>query len=200
MEVVRIPPLYGPSLEYLWHLRKDQSVLIDCDFSFKRATLSSRMHILGSNSVIPLSIPVLKHTKGSPFRDIRIDHHQKWQDQHWRSLVSCYNRSPYFEYFRSDLEPLFYAQTELLASFLLPITHWLLRQYFPQTKISDNLSDSQALTSDNGRKEMAEIVINEPEPALPSYTQVFGENFVKNLSVWDALFCIGPNFGIAKTE
>lgn len=200
MEVVQIPPLYGPTLEFVWSLRNAHTFWIDGEQPFQRATLCSRMHILGSNSVISLSIPVLKHPKGAPLREICIDYHQKWQDQHWRSLVSCYNRSPYFEYFRSDLEALFYARTENLLAFLRPITQWLLSQYFPKKTISDNLAEIQGQI-----QPLNPVLVSQPqkfssELPMVTYTQVFGQNFVKNLSIWDALFCIGPNFGNTKTE
>ena len=38
------------------------------------------------------------------FKDVQIDHSQKWKKNHWKSLESAYRSSPYFEYYEDDFK------------------------------------------------------------------------------------------------
>lgn len=40
-------------------------------------------------------------------KDVKIANGEKWQTLHWKTICSCYRRSPYFEYFEEKLVPLF---------------------------------------------------------------------------------------------
>ena len=194
-----IPPIYAPDLEDLNELNFQTEIQINCNYPFERAGKLTQMKILGPNGIFHLSIPVKKHPKGSPVSEIKIDYMQKWQHQHWRSLQSCYGRSPYFEYFQEEIKNLFYSSPQYLTDFSVPVLGWICKQYFPIKKISvilaQNLVDFQPgevlPVSDK------QDISGQPEPQR--YTQVFGQEFVSGLSVWDALFCAGPNFGIRKT-
>ena len=194
-----IAPLYAPDLEDLNLWQTQPEIQIGLHFPFERATKLTQMKMLGPNGAFQLYIPVKKHAKGTQVSEIEIDYIQKWQNQHWRSLQSCYGRSPYFEYFQKEVKNLFHQSPQYLTDFTVPILVWLCKQYFPIKKISvilaQNLETFQPKEllplSDKQGKACQEWPLR--------YTQVFGQEFVSGLSVWDALFCAGPNFGIRKT-
>jgi len=194
-----IPLWYGPSLEDICKLEFDNEIEVDVSMPFERSSKCTQLKILGPNGQIQLGIPIKKHPKGSPISTIKIDYIQKWQNQHWRSLQTCYGRSPFFEYYRDELFPLFYASPEYLMDFSVPIFEWVCKQYFPVKKISVILAQIpgtlQAMDLLPMSYEQDKRSIESPE----TYTQVFGQEFVSGLSVWDALFCAGPNFRFRKT-
>ena len=47
-----------------------------------------------------LSVPMKKHSN-------EICYMHRWQHQHWMALVSAYGKSPYFEYYRDYIEPIY---------------------------------------------------------------------------------------------
>ena len=59
---------------------------------------------------------------------INISYDQNWPLQHWRSIVSAYNRSPYFEYYQSSLEAFFQSQPIRLVDFNLAAVAWVKAQ------------------------------------------------------------------------
>jgi hypothetical protein len=191
--------LYGPGLFDIVKVEETENFILSDQFLFERAKPFTTIKILGPNRVIQLSIPVKKYEKGCLLSDIKIDYLQKWQNQHWRSLQSCYGRSPFFEYFKNDLEDLFYRNPEFLIEFTVPLFIWVLKQYLPKKDISVNLAQkTDVLQPINGLPLSYSWNKTDEKDSL-QYTQVFGKEFVPNLSVWDSLFCAGPNFGICKT-
>src|SRR5215216_1327217 len=69
--------------------------------SYPKMTFRNRFVVAGSNGLIHLSIPLVNgRSQKIPFKDVRISYREKWQLNHWRTITSCYNKSPYFEYYR----------------------------------------------------------------------------------------------------
>ena len=85
-----IPPLYGLSLSDLQILKDQDSVEIDFAFPFNKGNAMNRIRILSASGPLLLSIPVKKTAANTPVSQIQIDHTQKWQNQHWRSITSAY--------------------------------------------------------------------------------------------------------------
>ncbi len=195
-----IPPLLGPEL---WQFRQwslCEELLISSQFPFERGRPFSQIKILGSNGPLRFSIPVKKHPSGSPLSDILMDHTQKWQNQIWRSLVTCYKKSPYFDFYQKELETLFYRRPEFLVDFTQPVFIWLLKQYFPKKSVSVILAPEFQSGRIEKPYDFSPEMDEKAENNLWKYARVFGQEFESRVSVWDALFCMGPNFGINKTE
>jgi hypothetical protein len=192
--LITIPSLYGFPAYAIPTLAESDEVRIRTDFIFEKSTGMNRMKILGANGPILLSIPVKKHTKGTPASEIQIDYIQKWQNQHWRSIQSAYGKSPYFEYYKAELENMYARSPERLVDFTSVLMKWILSQYHPLLNISVILAQNPE-------------IFNPQEPLLfPwkedkytcgtdfSYHQVFGEEFVAGLGALDYLFCEGTKF------
>ena len=58
-------------------------------------------------------------------KDVRICYREKWQVRYWRTITSCYNRSPYFEYYRNEFEKFFKNNWEFLFDWNLAALNWL---------------------------------------------------------------------------
>ena len=188
-----IPAIYGPGPEFLFALKGSNAIAITGAVPFEKGSRMSRMRILSASGPLLLSIPVKKSERGCLLSEIRTDQIQKWQNQHWRSLFSAYGKSPFFGYYRDELEVLYLQKTEFLAEFNARILSWTLRQYYPKITLRVNLSaqpsspESLEMPEPNRDLQKNNVMNNF------RYRQVFGSEFVPALSVFDHLFCAGPN-------
>lgn len=195
--MVLIELQYLPPLEYFCVLLQEQQVTLEAHENFVKQSYRSRCYIRGANKVQMLSIPVLKGNSKIPIQEIKIDNSQSWQAIHWRSIVSAYGNAPYFDFYRPYLEPPFKKKEKYLWNWninLLTICLELL------SLNSISISCSEAFIRENEvdikdarsrihpKKTFETNLIYKPVP----YIQVFGKDFVPNLSIIDLLFCQGP--------
>ena len=109
---------YLPSIQYFGKIVNASEIWIEAMENFPKQTLRNRCFIYAANGPLCLTIPVVKKQK--PFqatKDILIDYTYSWQKIHWRSLVSAYNSSPYFQYYDYILEPFYNKKTKFLFDF-----------------------------------------------------------------------------------
>lgn len=192
---------YLPSIEYFTVLLKYDKIILDKEEHFIKQTYRNRCEILTANKVDKLSIPVIGGRKKIKVKDIEIDHDQKWQKDHWRAIQSAYGRAPFYEYFVHYFEPLFQKQEKYLFDFNLELLTLCLKLL--QTKINFETTDKYYKAPENDHTDDLRSIVS-PKRGYKSnslyspvsYPQVFGKNFVANLSIIDLLFCEGPN---AKT-
>lgn len=187
-----IPAFYGPDTGLLFQLRGKEELVIGAGMPYEKGTAFNRMRILSASGPLLLSIPVKKHSRDCPLSEIRIDHLQKWQNQHWRSIFSAYGKSAFFDYYLQEMESLCMRNTVYLAEFNAGILAWMLKQYFPKMKIQVNLAAGSASNIPNETKSAAQFGSHKPEERNLRYRQVFGSEFVAGLSIPDHLFCAGP--------
>ena len=122
MSGICLTSAYLAPVEYYAVLAAAETVYLEhCDYYVKQ-TYRNRCHIAAANGVMALSIPVEKATKEKILtRDIRISDHSDWQTQHWRSIESAYNSTPFFEYYKDDLLPFYEKKWTFLYDFNLEI-------------------------------------------------------------------------------
>ncbi|MBR1878733.1 MAG: WbqC family protein [Paludibacteraceae bacterium] len=74
--------------------------------SFEKQTFRNRCLIRDANGeMVRLTVPVKKVEHKQLTRDIEISYQSRWQHQHWITLVSAYQHTPYFMYFADYLRP-----------------------------------------------------------------------------------------------
>lgn len=187
-----VPALYGPGPEWIRKLKYSTEICITAAIPFEKGLSFNRLRILSASGPLLLSIPVKKNPAGSLLSDLKTDPVQKWQNQHWRSLFSAYGKSPYFAYYKDELEPIFLAEAASLPAFTSAVLAWTLRQYFPKAMVQVNLAalpepdiaGTAYLSPWEDHQEKKETNFR--------YRQVFGSEFVPGLSALDHLFCAGP--------
>ena len=145
--------------------------------------------------MITLSIPLENgREQRKSMKDVLISNTERWQVQHWRTLVSVYKRSPYFDHYEPSLQKLFDTAFTHLSAFNLATMHWLkqqlkleFREQFVDTyhKEHADSSDLRSIKPRSMGKESSDVL---------KYYQLFEERngFLANLSLLDLLFSEGP--------
>lgn len=184
---------YLPSISYFQHLAAADEIILETHETFQKQTFRNRCEILTSNGKEALIVPVL-HGKTSFIKDIQIDYSQRWFQIHDRSIRSAYGKSPFFDFFIDDLSSIISRK----HTFLWDLNYALL------TLCLENLTLKKVLLESNSYIKPAEVpdsLIDMRSKLLPqskstdgnsvikSYQQVFGNEFVTNLSIVDLLFC-----------
>ncbi len=193
------PAFFGP-VQYFAHLSGGKAV-IEQHGNYSRQTYRNRCIILGANDRLTLSVPVEKgkhHNK--PDKEVRIAYHTPWQKLHWRSIVSAYNSSPFFQFYQDDLYPLFTKRYSFLFDLNMEATRLMMELTGLESDFS--LTGSYMIESpDPGILDLREVI--HPKKASTAldpyyrsvvYKQVFDQRhgFVPNLSILDLLFNKGP--------
>jgi hypothetical protein len=185
---------YLPSIEYFVLINGQKELCIDGTERYQKQTYRNRAQILLANKVDTLSIPVLGGNKKQLYKEILIDYSQKWKNIHLRGIQSAYGKAPFFEYFFPYLEEVYAKNLTFLFDLNIELLTVCLKLLQADTKI--NVLLETADTNDyidtrdiiNTKKSFSSRNIMTGFP----YEQMFGVNFVPNLSVLDLLFCKGP--------
>jgi len=84
--------------------------------SFEKQTFRNRCLITdASGRQVRLTVPVKKAEHKQLTRDIEISYQARWQHQHWITLMSAYEHTPYFRYYADYFRPFYERQTKWLV-------------------------------------------------------------------------------------
>ena len=99
---------YLPPVEYISAIYHSEKAEIEQYERYQKQSYRSRCHIYGASGLLPLTIPVSRlNGHYLPIREMKIDYSGKWQQEHWRAIVSAYRTSPFFEYYEDDFAPFY---------------------------------------------------------------------------------------------
>lgn len=187
------PICYFPPIPWFSAAIQENTLLLEVHQHYRKQQFTSRTWIRASNRTLPLTVPVGKRGAKIPIKDKRISYSEKWPHQHWQSLIAAYANSPYFEFYREDLEAFFQQEFTFLPDLLLAsleLTKGILQADF-KVMLTEEYLLSEAYEAD---------FRNSFDPSLQQlpdwfgareYPQVF-EGFVPGLSILDLVFNLGP--------
>ncbi len=188
---------YFPCIEYFSFLKSQKEICIETKEHFIKQTYRNRCRILGANKVLSLSIPISSGNKNIPMDEVRLDYTHRWLNEHWRSIISAYNKSPFFEYYEPHVHDILFRKHERLLDLNMEILTFCLKALHIDTTIrfteiyqmsdEDNLLDMRSVIQPKNKDFYRNSF--HPKP----YIQIFGQKFVANLSILDLLSCVGPD-------
>lgn len=186
-----LPTAYLPPIAYFQLLCHHKQAVVEQWESYPKQTLRNRTYILTANGVQLLSVPVVKPNGNHTLtRDIAISYSEAWNVRHWRAIVSAYNASPYFLYYRDALESILMQRHERLIelneTLISLVLRWLKMDC--ELKYSEQF-DAPTQQDTDFRYHPETIPYKEKK-----YYQVFDTKypFQPNLSILDLLFNMGP--------
>jgi WbqC-like protein family len=186
---------YLGSVEYYQALGRADTILFEQCENYEKQSYRNRCNIAGSNGVLSLSIPVEKASGEKVLsRDIRISEHGDWQLQHWKSIEAAYNSTPFFEYYKDDLQPFYNKKWDFLWDFNLEIQTKILELLELQATIK--FTSEYKANLDGNYLDLRHSIHPKKEIqhfSNKSYYQVFEQRFgfQPNLSIIDLLFNMG---------
>jgi hypothetical protein len=180
------PTSYFGNLSYYSALIQEASIIFEAKEHFIKQTYRNRCEVLTGNGIQAISIPVIrKNGSKTAIDEVEISNDTDWRKDHWKAIESAYSNSPYFDHYGLEVKELIYNQETNLLKFNEQIHKrictWLgIETGYKLSNEFSSISDSTYQFKEN--------------TSLKSYIQVFGDSnsFASNLSILDAIFCLGP--------
>lgn len=192
---ILLHPTYFPNIATFISMIHAEDIVFEVHDNYQKQTYRNRMSVYGANGKLSLTVPVIySQNNRQLYKDIKIANTDHWQAHHWKTLLSAYSTSPFFEFYKDDLSPLFNEKANNLMTFNLKCLdvikdclQWDFNYNITETfnKEPQDISDFRFLVDARKEKNISQ------QP----YTQVFSNKhgFINNLSILDLLFNEGPN-------
>lgn len=188
---------YFGTINYFINLLKYDNVQIEAHDNFVKMSFRNRCVIPGANGLIQLTVPIENGRNHKQLMSsVKISYSENWIIQHIRSIESCYNRAPFFEYYKDGLFNILNKKHVYLLELNMELIFWIFNQF----KIRSHVHLTPLF---NAR--YSPPIIDCRNHILPKnyqqsnltdikYLQVFEDRigFRPNMCIIDLLFCAGP--------
>ncbi len=189
---------YLPNINWILTSIKYKNVKFSLSDISQKMSFRNKCYVVGSNGLITLSIPLQGgRDKKQKLKDIRINNDYQWQILHWKTIQSCYKKSPYFDHFEYVFKPFFQNHFEFLYDFNFK----MISKIFSICKLETELSLEPQLNLDTENTEIHDLrnsitPKNYLENDCIKYLQVFEDKvgFKPNMSILDLLMNDGLNW------
>lgn len=181
---------YFPPVQYVATMLQHSSLLVEAKETFPKQTYRNRMEIMTANGVRRLTVPVVRRNH-SRTDEVGIDYRERWNIIHLRTIEAAYAASPYYQYYKDDLEALLVPHYDLLLDLNQAILRWLLSRLKADIRVE--LTTDYAFET-TGHDYRTLLSSKTSSADLPPYYQVFSDRqpFAPNLSVLDLMMNLGP--------
>ena len=188
------------------------------DVQYQVNEYNNRNKIKGPNGPFWLTVPVhRKNHLQTKLKDARIANNGSWSTKHWKSIVSCYSKAPYFAHYADFFEDVYQTDWRYLSDLNEHLMKFFLDsigidvQYCKMSELAIEGSKSDLILDmclktkatmfvfgslgsnyvDVDKFEDCGIKVYFQDYMHPQYPQLF-DGFVSHLSIVDLLFNCGP--------
>lgn len=184
---------YFGCISYYIEAIRSKHLFLEQFETYQKMSFRNRCQVLGAGKVLDLTVPLLGGRDQKAFiTDIRIDNAQAWQKQHWVTLESCYNKSPFFLYYKESLRSLLFAPYETLWELNAATIKWVIAKLKAGIKVESTSSFAKNVSLEFVDLRGRFVPSNRKSTLLTPYQQVFEKPFESNLCILDLLFNLGP--------
>lgn len=183
-----------PPVRWWTHAVKSGAVTTDLGEYYQKMSYRNRYYLASPNGKTLMSLPLAKgRNQRMPLSEVKLFNESNWQDNHWKTIVSLYGRSPFFEYFEHLVKPLFETKYEYLHDFNTASLELINKILDLQLKLSTTREYRKTYPADTIDLRSALLPQDSLVPDTPVYYQVFAERcgFIADCSILDLLFCEG---------
>jgi hypothetical protein len=195
-ESILIDIQYFGNVNWFKMLFNFSNIQIEQYETYQKMSFRNRCIIAGSNGLINLSVPLEKGRNQKLFiKDVKISYTENWREQHWRSILSCYGNSPFFEYYAESLQQLFSKKPNFLIDLNWQTMEWVSKRlkFEGQFTKTFHYTDNPIPPIVDARNRFVPKQYDQLDNYV-RYNQVFEDRigFKPNLCILDLMFCNGP--------
>jgi hypothetical protein len=200
---------YFPPVEYFAAIAKDFAIAANpslvyiegCE-NYQKQSYRNRCRFYAADGAQTLSVPVV-HENGTyqlPIRKIKVDYSTPWLIRTQRAIISAYETSAYFDYYKDDLFSILDSRPECLFDLDMALTRFFLEKVGIQADIRITQDFIPSGSNEYG-EDLREVIHPKRDNDIlkklqleKPYFQVFAQKygFISNLSIMDLLFNEGP--------
>lgn len=180
-----------PPIQWVAAFYNVETIYIEAQESYQKKSLRNKYQLGSQQGIQTLSVPLEKgknHQK--PILDVRISYQEDWQCKHLKFFQSVYGRSPFYEFYKDDLLTLFSEREYSLFHFNLKalelIKAWL------SIPADFRFTQSYQKTVNSATLDMRNLKTTPLANTGFAYDQIFGIDFIPDLSILDLVFHLGP--------
>lgn len=185
---------YLPNIAYFKMINNASNFTLEANENFQKQSFRNRTLILTSNKVDSLTVPIINSNSKQLIRDVEIDYSQNWVNVHLRSIRSAYGNSPFFEHYFPYIEHIVCKRHKYLFELNFQLLERILKllKINIDIQLTDDFYHHEICQFDDLRdaihpKKSLELNLFTENISFSTYSQVFGEKFVENLSIIDLL-------------
>jgi len=181
-------PAYLPPISYFKSFINQNEISFCKNTNYQKQTYRNRCVIFGANGKQNLTIPITKDEIKKGDKYVTFYNDINWQKNHWKSIESAYNSSPFFEYYKDDLKPFYIKKYKILFDYNVKF----MIHIFNILDLNIKVKEVNRMTNP---KEINALLDPKKETVnFKYYSQVFDEKyeFQSDLSIIDLIFNIGP--------
>jgi len=193
MNTTLLTTAFFPPISYFAAIVKADNVIIEAHEHYQKKSYRSRCYIAGPHAKQMLNIPIDRpNGNNTIITDAKLLYIENWQKQHWNSLITAYNSSPFLLYYQDEIEAVFFNKYDTLWELNKELLALLMELMQIETPISYT---QEYIKLPTDIKDYRSIINPRNTPDYEPYIQVFGDKhgFISDLSILDLLFNLGPD-------
>lgn len=196
MEILVSTSFFSP-LQMTSFMHRADVVYLEGHEHYQKKSYRNRCMIITPQGRKTLSVP-LKGGKNNqmPIKDVQISYDENWVLQHLRTLKMSYSQSPFYEYYIHEVETILHKSHKYLWDLNLETLHFVRKVSQSSGELIETDDYEKYVEHKIDMRTIKKDVFLRHE--LDRYRQPFEAKFGfdPEVSVLDAIFCLGPELSL----